>query len=416
MVFMNQAHNLKDAYKNLDPTHPLLPEESAFFVERDHSQRREMGENLRFMLDAPGRYARFLFTGHRGSGKGTELNRLKQELEDAFFVVLYSVTKKLDVRDLEYSDLVFSIGLGIVETLKENPDLANKTPDKLLTPIIDFFAEIYNEKAYQEKTELGVEIKPSIWNLLSAFARVGTERSSRTVVRKKISGSLRNLITAIDDLARYVERETNKKVLVIIEDLDKLDETAARELFYEHGKTLSDIPLHLIYTFPISLRHSQDFMQIGAFFQSFDLPNIKTHARDNQKLNAGSDRLKEILTRRVADGLFETGALELLAEKSGGLVRHLILLASEATIQANLAKRTKINTKDVEIAVADLRAEFSRVLTNEQKDLLRLVRGNKEVNNTKEFQDLLFTLSVLEYRNDDPEPWYDVHPIVQDLL
>ena len=236
------------------------------------------------------------------------------------------------------------------------------------------------------------------------------------MVRKKISGSLRNLITAIDDLARYVEQQTNKKVLVIIEDLDKLDETAARELFYEHGKTLSDIPLHLIYTFPISLRHSQDFMQIGAFFQSFDLPNIKTHTRDNQKLAAGLDRLKEILTRRVADGLFETGALELLAEKSGGLVRHLILLASEATIQANLAKRTKINTKDVETAVADLRAEFSRVLTNEQKDLLRLVRGNKEVNNTKEFQDLLFTLSVLEYRNDDPEPWYDVHPIVQDLL
>jgi AAA ATPase domain len=413
---VNQAHNLKDAYKNLDPTHPLSPEESAFFVERDHSQRHEMGEELRFMLDAPGRYARFLFTGHRGSGKGTELNRLKQELENDFFVVLYSVTQKLDVRDLEYSDLVFSIGLGIVDTLKQNPALANKTPDNLLKPIIDFFAEIYNEKAFEEKTELGVELKPSILNLLSAFARVGTERSSRTTVRKKISGSLRNLITAIDDLARYVERETKKKVLVIIEDLDKLDEKDARELFYEHGKTLSDIPLHLIYTFPISLRHSQDFMQIGALFKSFDLPNIKTHARDNQPLDTGLKQLKEILTKRVAIGLFDTGALELLAEKSGGLVRHLILLASDATIQANLAKRTKINKQDVETAVAELRAEFSRVLTGDQKTRLKAIQNSKSVDDIQDYQDLLFNLSLLEYRNGEPKPWYDAHPIVQDLL
>ena len=414
---MNKAHNLEDAINNLNPLLPLGPDDVAFFVERAHSQRLEMATRLRLMVKSGQGYARFLFTGHRGSGKGTELGRLAQELKDVFLVANYSVAQKLDVSDLEYTDVVFSVGMAVLEALKSNPKVANSIPDNLLEPITKFYADVYVENEYKVNYDSGVEIKPSLLSLFTAFARVGTERSSRKVVRDQISGSLRKLIEAIDDLARHIERETGKKILVMVEDLDKADLKKASELFHGHGKSLSDIPVHLIYTFPIALRHSQDFKQVlGVYFESFDLPNIKTHTRADQPVPEGLACLQQIVTTRVSEGLFEPGSLELLAEKSGGLVRSLISLANEACLQALLQNRTKVKPEDVQIAIKNDLADSLRILTQEQLGLLRQIRADKKIDNTAPFQALLYNLSVLEYRNDDPTPWYDVHPVLWDAL
>ena len=171
----------------------------------------------------------------------------------------------------------------------------------------------------------------------------------------------------------------------------------------------------MIYTFPVALRHTQNFTQVKNYFKNFDLPNIKTNLRDGTPAPS-LKTLQEILTRRVAPNLFEPGTLELLAKKSGGLVRSLISLANDACLQAILKSRAKVSVEDVKTAVQRTRADYSRFLTNEQKDRLREIHKNKAINNSLEDQNLLYNLSVLEYRNDDPEPWYDVHPIVQDLL
>jgi hypothetical protein len=410
---LEKAHNLEAAFPNLDTSHPLTPEQDDFFVERDHSQRGEMGQQLRFLRNSS-LYARFLFTGHRGSGKGTELARLQSELGDDFFVVLFSVTEKLDVQDLQFTDIIFSMGMGLIEAA--TPELKNKIPEALLEPIRLFFADVYEEKEIKEKLEMGTELKPSVFNLLSAFARLGKESTSRKTVRQQLSGVLGRLLSAIDDLARFIERETGKKIVIMVEDLDKLGLENAQKLFLEHGKTLSDLPLHLIYTFPIALRHSTSFMQIEGYFSSFDLPNFKTHTRTNDPYPTGLASLKDILTRRVSEGLFEAGTLELLCEKSGGLVRHLLELTSTACIRASLKKRSKIHLEDVEDAVGRMRATYSRMITPEQKIRLQEIYASKQIQNSELDQQLLYSLMLLEYRNDDPNPWYDVHPIVQDLL
>jgi class 3 adenylate cyclase len=412
-VFVNQAHNLEAAILNLDPAQPLRPEEEAFYVERDHSERRDMAKLLRIYLQRESSYARFLFTGHRGAGKGTELYRLNKELSDVFCLVHFSVRDKLEVSDLDYRDVIFAIGMGIIEVAQKTETVS--IPKKMLEPIINFFADIYEEKEFKAKFDTALEVKPTLFNILTGYARYGTERSTRATMRKQISGSLRSLINAIDDLARHIERAIGKKILVIIEDLDKTDPEKARELFFEHGQSLTSIPVHLIYTFPVALRHSQNFTQITAYFENFDLPNIKTHLRDDTPA-ASLQTLQEIITRRVAINLFEADALEELVKYSGGLVRSLISLANDACLQAILKSRAKVNLSDVTAAVQRARADYSRFLTFEQKDRLREIHKDKASNNSLEDQALLYSLSVLEYRNDDPEPWYDVHAIVQDLL
>jgi hypothetical protein len=73
--------DLKEAYRALDPAHPLDPE-SPFYVSRpDNPVSRIIAEFK--MTDTPRQY---LLTGHRGTGKTTELNRIERALETDYLI------------------------------------------------------------------------------------------------------------------------------------------------------------------------------------------------------------------------------------------------------------------------------------------------------------------------------------------
>lgn len=76
----------------------------------------------------------------------------------------------------------------------------------------------------------------------------------------------------------------------------------------------------------------------------------------------------------------------------------------------------KINEEILESAIRDLRHEFARPLGENLYNILVTTYQNFTPVDAKsvEFLSLLHGLYVLEYENDDL--WYDVHPIVIDLL
>ena len=57
---------------------------------------------------------------------------------------------------------------------------------------------------------------------------------------------------------------------------------------------------------------------------------------------------------------------------------------------------------------------IKRMLSEEQLSLLRDIQRKRNIDQTEAYQNLLHTLSVLEYEND--ELWYDVSPLVANLL
>ena len=67
-----------------------------------HPSRRE--------LKAPER-GYYLFCGHRGSGKSTELRRMRNDLHDprAYYVVFADATQELDVNNLRYQDILLHL-------------------------------------------------------------------------------------------------------------------------------------------------------------------------------------------------------------------------------------------------------------------------------------------------------------------
>ena len=90
--------------KNLDPVHSLEVDElDKYFVEREQTLVLEIAVALE---DA--NQQKFLFTGHRGNGKSTELAKLEKHLSDSFFVVRYALRNVLDLYSMTSAMLMCS--------------------------------------------------------------------------------------------------------------------------------------------------------------------------------------------------------------------------------------------------------------------------------------------------------------------
>ncbi|MGB9724275.1 MAG: hypothetical protein ACPL7G_10320 [Chloroflexia bacterium] len=95
-----QATNLDDAYLAFDPLKPLSGEQlQMYYVGREPNP---IDRIRAILLGSPDTPDKILFTGHRGCGKSTELNRLLSEpqVRQSFLIVPFSLADMLDPLDL----------------------------------------------------------------------------------------------------------------------------------------------------------------------------------------------------------------------------------------------------------------------------------------------------------------------------
>lgn len=407
---MKRAENLTEALNILDPERALRTnvELRDFFVSRQMSPLQELSILLK---DTRGSQ-KALFTGHRGSGKSTELAKLTQLLQDSFFIIHYSIKRILNLFDLKYVDVILSLGL---ELIREATEQKLKVKKQVLEHILDFAKEITREveTGVKEQAEVGAELNLYVAKLSS---KLGTEDATRETVREKVSHRLSDLLESVDILGREIEKNTGKRILVIVEDVDKTDLETAKELFYGHATSLLAPAVSIIYTFPTALRHDNDFIQVEMNFPNvYILPNIKTRFRDDKEDKEGLQQLRTILTKRVKEDLFTDDALNNVARVSSGIPRELIALARRACLNARTSDKKIIDQNAVKQAARSKQKDYQVLLTSRQIDLLRNIRKTKRVENDEDHRSLLHNLSALEYQNDEGV-WYDVHPLVEPLL
>jgi hypothetical protein len=132
--------------------------------------------------------------------------------------------------------------------------------------------------------------------------------------------------------------------------------------------------------------------------------------------------LCDILNKRISNQLLEAQTADQLVFFSGGVLRELIRIANECCrICLRLIRRQPnqsiiIDDAILDKAVNNIRNDFALPLGKLDYEILQKVYQQFTPDDPKdpEFLDLLHQLSVLEYRN--RSNWYDVHPIVVDLL
>ena len=396
-----KAQVLSHVYDIFDPQEALRGD-----TLRDYYVKRESPVESLVTILSSKKPVKNLFVGSRGNGKSTELNRLAELVQDTLFVVSFSIKDKLNLFDVDYADILLVIATEIYEGVSDK--LSKELKDNL---------NRWSEKVVEQVKEKqrGLEIGAGFRAFVSLAGKVKTQITTREVTREVIKPRLSDLIDAINKIIMDAEKALAKQILVIIDDLDKVNLEKGEELFYRHGAELTQPTCNIIYTIPQPLLFSNKIRQI--ILQYFDdrkvLYNIKVYRRDGSANREGYEALKDVVLMRMEKELISEEALEEAIKSSGGILTEFVRIIRGAANCAHIEKRKGIEKEDVKHVVAEIRNDYIRILSKEDIGMLKELKTKGKTDEDR-FQDLLFSLAILEYAND--EVWYDVHPAIKGII
>ncbi|MEM9219818.1 MAG: hypothetical protein AAGD25_36510 [Cyanobacteria bacterium P01_F01_bin.150] len=421
---MSDIRFWKPVYQLFKPDQPLSkPDELMdFYVARDDNPVRGLASALE-LSDVP---EKFLLAGHRGGGKTTELRKLQQRFEVGYTVIWVDADTALDRYNVGYAEVIVLIGLKIFETVTQTGWRLPKTLQEDL--LSSLRTVIYEDKGTaSSKIEL-----PKFFKDAGVALSVGLQRNSTKTLN--IRPELTEIISEVNAIIQAVETETRQKLLVIVDGLDRRDHGTAKEMFC--SPLLTELSCHIVYTIPIAFRYSTEGKgALEIFDKCLDLANPPVFVCNEQGCpTPKADRegryvLQRVIEKRLAtlgdpyQEVFQADALELLCEKSGGVMRELIRLARTACGIALEQKAALIDLKIAEAAVRDVRKDYSirdyhypvlqkvHQTGQPQGDIYDTPNGKIVV-----FDELLQYKLVLGYEDPQCGRWFDVNPIlIEDL-
>ena len=411
------------SYQSTDLTPLLQPEQLAkFWVEYGSASLEEL---VQLVEDNASRDAKIIFSGHRGCGKSTLLAEFGRNLSDRYFVVFFSIAETIEMSDVNHINILFAIAVNLM--LKAEQEQIN-IPASVKSAFYKWFAKRTQIEVESSNADLSVGF--DLFKIITG--KLKTEASIRNELKQEFERNISELVAKLNEIAAVIQGASEKEVLVIIDDLDKLDLGVVRSIFQDHIKALFLPGFSIIYTIPISsLRdiHLSATLRTEADDQIVVMPVSKLLSKgERRKVNPiyqenAIQILCEVLSKRIPQEILQPDVVRQMVLDSGGVLRELMRISNRCCriclreIRRNPEQTNfKINSVVLEEAIKDLRLDFETTLGKTDYAILQETYEKFLPEDPKEqaFLDLLHGLDVLEYRNS--EVWYDVHPIVKDLL
>jgi AAA ATPase domain len=367
-----------------------------------------------------------LFTGHIGCGKSTELQRLKAELELAgFHVVYFESSQDLDMADIDISDILLSVARQVSASLEA---LEIKTKP-------GYFANLFKEIGdfLQTPIELSGEAEFSL-GIAKISAKTKDSPQMRSQLRQYLEPRTNSILQAIneellDKANEQLKARGQKGIVVIVDNLDRVDmrpmpsgRSQPEYLFIDRGEQLRRLKCHVVYTIPLVLIFSNEYEtlknRLGGGIAPKVLPMVLVRQRDGRDYEPGMALLRQLVLARAFpeiswDGrlgmvkeLFETPeTLDRLCRVSGGHIRNLLGLLYSCLQRQD----PPFSQECLEAVVKDYRDDLLLAINEEEWELLYEVVNQQSLKGESEYQRLLRSMFVFEYR-DPTGRWFGISP------
>ena len=438
--------DLRKFFQATDPGKALAvdnPEDKKYYIDfssvRGGAIIKKLKQKITFFSpDAP---TCVLFTGHIGCGKSTELMRLRTELEqEGFHVVYFESSEDLEMTDVDISDVLLAIARRVSQSLDK---LLLGEPSRLYE-LLQGAAKVLNSDVTGMKFkvpgvgDVGVTSEKEKFSLAFGIGEITTKAKSDATLREKLNQYLgpqkTQLLEAINQellepAIAALKQQGKKGLVVIVDNLDRLDSRQKpfgrpqqEYLFVDQGEYLTKLNCHLVYTMPLALKFSNDY---GNLTQRFEeprvLPMVPVQLRDGSECDAGMELLRQMILARVFPDLDEQQrlnniteifdspkTLDRLCHVSGGHVRDLLRLLNTWIMEE---MELPLSGATLEAVIRARRNEMTMPISDDEWELLRQVRQRKKVSGDQGYQTLIRSRLVFEYR-DSGESWFDINPIL----
>jgi hypothetical protein len=424
-------------YRNCNP---LLPATEAQYVDCSPARGDSvLSRSLLGHLQRDGEPKTFLFAGHPGCGKSSELRDILRQLKTTtshstrYVPILIQSLEYLDRMDATIEDLLLMLAAQIAETLRAEYDVN--------------LAEGYLQSRFNEFLDLmtaNVEISEVESPIKILAAKLKLQQAD-SEAKKKIRHALRTRHTDLLELINQLivraqsaltdKYKTRVRLVLIVDDLEKVEafdakgghSDAQRQLFLDRAAMLTALKADVVYSLSLELARGEG-SRLTTNYGSTPciLPMVKIFHRckpDSTNLT-GYEHLRNVIAKRLdpnqkLSDIFSTPALDYLIHYTGGhtrqfvhAVRQAISYADSVPIQKSAAERT----------IGEIRATYATTIAEAHWRALATLETNSLctiANHDPDHLKLLEQIAILEYINgqgaDKQEPWYAIHPVIRDI-
>ncbi len=413
---------LKELYANTDPNKPLEPGSPFYQPIYEGPGIEDPIAILQTKIEFAGAEGVFLLSGFRGSGKTTELFRLKQRLERAGHLVLYADALRYvhPAQPLDIAHLLMAIGGALSDAIDGLGGFGAAPLD-----------ESYWNRLWNFLVKTDIEFKE--FNALGLKLVMRDNDSFRQRVSRALSGHISELEREVKSFAELCGKRIRKKrpatgkIVFLFDQLEQV-----RGSLSEAGEVLASVErvfaqnlhrlqlpyLHVIYTVPPWLKFVLPGTPVDVLHcvrQWNNDAQRSAHAPGNQNLLAAIQRRFGSVERM---GRFwkDVTQPERLVQVCGGHFKDLLKLVQETIARVGASGRLPAGDDTVASAILAVRTSFLPVALDdalwlaEVSETRRCALRSPSHENVGRLTRLIDTHLVLYLRNG--EEWYDVHPLV----
>ncbi len=363
-----------------------------------------------------------LFSGFRGTGKSTELRRLRRRLREAgYLVVLCDMEDFINLSTpIDISDFLMALAGAFGEALKA-PELLGE----------DVAHESYWERlgAFLTRTRVDVEelnLKPDF----DIKAALKCDPTFKQRLQQRVAGHLEELAEDVRQYLRHMarrlqERHDDAEVVLLIDSMEHLRGTSANAaevhrsvetVFAGHADKLHLPHVHVVYTVPpyLEMRYPMGGLYAPGSLQV--LPAVKLREDSGAENRPSFDALERVVRSRGdwRKLLGERQVLDELIRHSGGHLRALLRLLTEVIRRAH---RLPVPARTIEAAVHQVRNELLPIANDDARWLRRVVETRPrrlESTDSSRVARLCDSQMLVCYRNG--KEWHDVHPLLREYV
>ncbi len=412
---ITKAENLEAVWSNFDPTLVIDPD-SDFYISRSDSDLRK----LAFHLKNARRHTHAFLCGHRGSGKTTELARLcADKAINEKFIPIYLTARNFGSESihLTHDAVMVEIGLKLAEEGKKygmSPDFSNEL-ENWGKKIVTTFLKDENMKA-----EVGAKAGSKWFAYFKA--QLGTRREWKHEEKLFLEPKVQDLIDILNKMAQDLKNKTKKQLLVIVDDLEKGESDADKEmhkrLFQENYTSLVQPRFSIIYTLPIYFRAlpgsriPNDEMFAFSAARLYEQRHKQNDIPPLSKEEDGYKLMKQFVVQKLArpKEAISEDALDELLRIGGGLFRETARCIQDAAYLAILRGSGRIEREDADKVYDEVKKEYQPLIRGDALQILSDVLNSTQgwVSGVEPY---LQSRAVVEYENGDI--WIDLRHVLK---
>lgn len=429
---------LREWAAQLIPEQPLDvgdPDETRYVPLAD-AGRSEV-DDLQAAIELSYRATTQLLTGPTGSGKTTELFRLRRDLRQCGYPASYIQITDYVSRSapLDVTEFLIALAVGAHDAITGgSPDPARPGFGRRLGALlrrlnVELDIAGVTASVSAEGIEVGIAGQKVAVDLA---AEIQSSRPFVDELRAKLSYHLKPLYDEVATfLAELTPDDADQLPVLIVDDLEKLRGTtdndtdvqrSVEQLFVNHADKLKFASHHVVYTAPTYLQ----FVSPGKL--PYDgrtmvpVPHVTARGGGTDPAaERNLDELREVVRRRIpVDRIFASSDdLDAVLRASGGHLRDILGILQRLTrLMLRLRTDLPLTRADVDEAIAEVARDYA-ALTRRQADFLTAVaRGNGTVRpedgDVQMMARMLAGQLLLAHRNG--EDWYEVHPLARRAL